>query len=105
MAGVLDQRLFAGFEAGSCLLIRRKPYEERVLRMATLPLPNRHFGRVPYMDPLGAWPAGTRVTRSIPVRMTLPERFYERLEPKFLRTGPISDIAEFVLLPHPDGQW
>lgn len=116
MADILDQRLFADFEADSCLIIRRKPFVERVLRTATLHLPNvqGQFGRVRYIDPLGAWPAGTCVTPSIPIHMMkvfrytyqrevrfafLPKRFQKRLEPRFLRIGPISDIAEFVPLP------
>lgn len=116
MADILDQRLFADFEADSCLIIRRKPFVERVLRMARLQLPNvqGHFGRVRYIDPLGAWSAGTCVTSSIPIHMTkvfryayqrevrfvfLPKRSQERLEPRFLQIGPISDIAEFVPLP------
>lgn len=116
MADILDQRLLADFEADSCLIIRQKPFVERVLRMATLQLPNvqGHFGPVQYIDPLGAWPASTRVTHSIPIHMTkvfryayqrevrfafLPKRFQDRLEPRFLRIGPILDIAEFVPLP------
>ena len=121
MADVLDQRLFADFEADSCLIIPRKPFVERILRMARFQLPNveRDFGRTQYVDPLGAWPAGHRVTRSIPIHMTkvfryayqrevrfafLPKRFQERLEPGFLRIGPIPDIAEFVPLADQAGQ-
>ena len=121
MAEVLDPRLFADFEADSCLLIRRKPFVARVLQMAASQLPDvqRHFDRVRYIDPLGAWPASTRVTRSIPIHMTkvfryayqreirfafLPNSFQQHLEPRLLRIGSISDFAEFVPLPHSDGQ-
>ena len=119
MADVLDQRLFADFEADSCLIIRRRPFIQRLLRAATLQLPNvdRYFGAVHYVDPLGARLAGDRVTRSMPIHMTkvfryayqrevrfafLPKTFKERLEPRFLQVGPISDIAEFVALPDHD---
>ena len=116
MADILDQRLFADFEADSCLIIKRKPFVERVSRMATRQLPNAQgiCGRVRYIDPLGAWPTSTSVTPSIPVHMTkvfryayqrevrfafLPKIFQENLEPILLRIGPIADIAEFVPLP------
>ena len=119
MADVLDQRLFADFEADCCLIIRRRPFVERVLRAATFQLRNvdRYLGRVQYVDPLGAWPAGIRVTRSMPIHMTklfryayqrevrfafLPRRFQERLKPRSLRIKPVSDIAEFVPLPDQD---
>ena len=119
MADILDQRLFADFEADSCLIIKRKPFVERVSRMATRKLPNVQgiCGRVRYIDPLGAWPADTPVMPSIPVHMTkvfryayqrevrfafLPKIFQENLEPILLRIGPISDIAEFVPLPSTD---
>ena len=119
MAGVLDQRLFADFEADSCLIIRRRPFVERLLRAAMFQLRNvdRYFGTVQYVDPLGARPAGVRVTGSMPIHMTkvfryayqrevrfafLPRSFQQRLKPRFLRIRPISDIAEFVPLPdHP----
>ena len=121
MAEVLDPRLFADFEADSCLLIKRKPFVERVLRMATLQLPNvqEYFDRIRYVDPLGAWPGSTRVTPFIPIHMTkvfryayqresrfafLPKRFEGRLEPTCIRIGTISDIAKLVPLPHPNCQ-
>ena len=120
-ADVLDQRLFADFEADSCVIIRRKPFVERVLQMARLQLPNveRYFGRVQYVDPLGTLSTGTPAAHSIPIHMTKvfryayqrevrfafpPNRFQDRLEPRFLRIGSISDIAEFVPLPDRDGQ-
>ena len=113
MADVLDQRLFADFEADSCLIISRKPFVERVLRMATLQVPNtkRYFGRVRYVDPLGAFSAGATVDPSIWIHMTkvfryayqrevrlalVPSRSRDRLKPKTLYIGPIADIAKFV---------
>ena len=116
MSDELDQRLFADFEADCCLILRRRPFVERLLRAATLQLPNvaRYFGAVEYVDPLGARPAGARVTRTMPIHMTkvfryayqrevrfafLPKSFKERLEPRFIRIEPVSDIAEFVPLP------
>ena len=56
MADVLDQRLFADFEADSCLIIRRRPFIQRLLRAATFQLPNvdRYVGEVHYVDPLVA---------------------------------------------------
>ena len=117
MADGLDQRLFADFEADSCLIIRRKPFEERLRRMVTLHVPNteRHFGRVQYVDPLGTLrlAAGAKVARSIPIHMTkvfryayqrevrlalLPRTFRARVQPRVLHMGSISDIAEFVQL-------
>ena len=119
MADVLDQRLFADFEAHCCLIIRRRPFVERVLHAATLQLPNvdPYLGRVQYVDPLGAWPAGVRVTRCMPIHMTKvfryayqrevrlafpPRRFQERLKPRSLRIKPVFDIAELVPLPDQD---
>ena len=119
MADVLDQRLFADFEADSCLIIRRRPFVQRLLRAATIQLPNvdRYLGAVQYVDPLGARLAGVNVTQSLPIHMTkvfryayqreirfafLPRTFKQRLEPRFLRIGPISDIAEFLPLPDQD---
>ena len=114
MADVLDQRLFADFEADSCVIIRRQPFVERLARVGFL-LPNvkMSFGRVNYVAPLGAFPKGIPVARSMPIHMTkvfryayqrevrfvcLPNKFKERLEPRCLEIGAISDIAEFVSL-------
>ena len=119
MADLLDQRLFADFEADCCLIIRRRPFVERVLHAATFQLPNvdRYLGRVQYVDPLGAWPADIRVTRSMPIHMTkvfryayqrevrfafLPRRFQGRLKPRSLQIKPVFDIAEFVPLSDQD---
>ena len=115
LADLLDQRLFADFQADSCLIIRRKPFVERLSRMARFQLPNveRTVGRVRYVDPLGAWPHGPPMTRSTPVHMTkvfryayqrevrfafLPTTPRDRLEPRILRIGRISDIAELLPL-------
>ncbi|MXY54178.1 MAG: hypothetical protein F4Y86_16845 [Gammaproteobacteria bacterium] len=114
-ADVLDQRLFADFEADSCVIAKRRPFSERLLRTSKVQLPNvnRYFGRVGYVDPLGARRGGVPVTRSIPIHMTkvfrytyqrevrfafLPTDSKTRLEPKTLEIGPISDIAELVVL-------
>ena len=118
LADLLDQRLFADFQADCCLIIRREPFVQRLLRAATFQLRNldRNCDRVEYVDPLGAWPTGVRVTRSMPIHLTkvfryayqrevrfafLPRRSQERLEPRSLWIKPVSDIAEFV--PLPDG--
>ena len=119
LADVLDQRLFADFQADCCLIIRREPFLERVLRAATIQLRNVHpyFGRVQYVDPLGASPAGLPVTLPIPIHMAkvfryayqrevrfafVPRSFQDRLKPRILRLRPVSDIAEFVPLPDQD---
>ena len=85
LAGVLDQRLFADFQADCCLIIRRRPFEERLLRAATLQLRNvdAYFGRVLYVDSLGARPARVRVTRSIPIHMTKLFRYANQREIRF----------------------
>ena len=118
MANCLDQRLFADFQADSCLIIRRQPFVKRLLRMAMLQVPNaeRHFGRVQYVDPLGALSGGATVAHSIPIHMTkvfryayqrevrlalLPRNFRQRLEPRTLHIGSITDIAEILHL----GDW
>ena len=117
MADVLDQRLFADFEADSCVVIQRESFVNRLLWMAKLSLPNTKpaFGRVNYVDPLGAFPDSrkTRVDVSMPIHMTkvfryayqrearfvcTPRRFQEQLEPRTLQIGPISDIADFIVL-------
>ena len=120
IADVLDQRLFADFQADCCLIIRRKPFVERMLRAAAYQLPNanRHFGRVQYVDPLGAWPGGARLSLSSPIYMSklfryayqrefrlafLPKMFQKRLKPRILQIGPIADIAELLPLPDHDG--
>lgn len=119
LADVLDQRLFADFQADCCLIIRRQPFLERVLRAATMQLPtvDPYFGRVQYVDPLGAAPAGLPVAPSIPIHMTkvfryayqregrfafVPSSFQDRLKPRILRIRPLLDIADFVPLPHQD---
>ena len=115
MADVLDQRLFADFEADSCVIIRRKPFIERLLSRTGLLLPNVHriFGYVNYIDPLGALSTNVPLNRSLPVHMTkvfryayqgevrfvcLPKKFQERLETRPLVIGPISDISELIVL-------
>ena len=119
LADVLDQRLFADFQADCCLVIRRKPFLERVLRAAAIQLPNVDscFGRVQYVDPLGASPVGLPITPSLPIHMTkvfryayqrevrfafVPRNFQDRLKPRVLRIRPVSDIAEFVPLSEQD---
>ena len=117
MAGVLDQRLFADFEADSCVIIRREPFIRRLFVMSQLLLPNTNivFGHVNYVDPLGAFPVSkeVRVDGLMPIHMTkvfryayqrevrfvsVPRKFQEHLEPIPLKIGPISDIAEFIVL-------
>ena len=117
MSDVLDQRLFADFEADSCVIMKRTPFIERLLSAVRLQLPNVtwRYGSVDYVDPLGAFPASGRlpIKPSMPVHMTklfryayqrevrfvcLPERLREDLCPRPVVIGPISDIAEFVVL-------
>ena len=115
MADVLDQRLFADFEADSCVIIRRKPFIERLLSRSRLLLPNVHriFGSINYIDPLGALSTNVPLNRSLRVYMTkvfryayqrefrfvcLPKNFQERLEARPLEIGPISDISELIVL-------
>ena len=73
------------------------------------------FGRVKYLDPLGAFPHGKkmRVDSSIPIHMAklfrytyqhemrfvyVPRKFQEKLEPRDLQIGSISGIVEFITL-------
>ena len=115
MADILDQRLFADFAADSCVIIRRKPFVERLLSRTRLLLPNVNtfFGYVNYIDPLGALPARVPLNRSLPVHMTKvfryayqreirfvckPKRHREHLEARPLVIGPISDISELIVL-------
>ena len=117
-ADVLDQRLFADFDADSCVVIRKRPFVDRLLSAAKFQLPNVNgfFGHVDYVDPLGASPrnrAAPRPGHSMPIHMSkvlryayqrearfacVPRRFQEHLKPKPLTMGSISDIAEFVVL-------
>ena len=115
MANVLDQRLFADFEADCCLIIRQIPFVHRVLRAVTMQLPNvkTSFGRVNYVDPLGAFSPEVQINSSIPIYMTkifryayqrevrftfLPRKLQQELEPMKIQIGSIADIAEFVQL-------
>ncbi|WP_446831227.1 hypothetical protein [Candidatus Foliamicus sp.] len=115
MADILDPRLFADFQADCCLIIKRRPFAERLLRTAAEQLTNEtcYFDRVQYVDPLGAWPASTHVTNSIPLHMTKVFRYaYQRearfaivpnegrddLQPREIEVGSISDIADLVPL-------
>ena len=116
MADVLDQRLFADFEADSCVVIQREPFIKRLFSIAwTLPNTNPVFGRVNYVDPLGAFSGRkkVRVDCSIPMHLTkvfryayqremrfvfVPRKFQEKLEPREMQIGSIADIAEFITL-------
>ncbi len=115
VADVLDQRLFADFGADSCVIVARRQFADRLLRASMLQLPNvyRRLGRVGYVDPLGARETGVQATHSMPIYMTkvfrysyqreirfafLPRSSKDRLEPRTLSLGPISDIAELVVL-------
>ena len=117
MANVLDQRLFADFQADSCVIIRRRPFINRLLWAARLQFPhtNRQFASVDYVDPLGAFPPGNRlpIKSSMPIHLTklfryayqrevrfvcLPRNPHEDLKPRQLEIGSISDIAQFIVL-------
>lgn len=115
MANVLDQRLFADFEADCCLIIRQIPFVHRVIRAVTMQLPNvtNSFGRVDYVDPLGAFSPEVQINHSIPIHMTkifryayqrevrltfLPMKHQQELEPMKIQIGSIADIAELVPL-------
>ena len=115
ISDVLDQRLFADFEADSCVVIRRKPFVDRILSKSRLVLPNMRmvFGDASYIDPLGAFASGAPVKWSLPVHMTklfryayqrevrfvcIPGRFQARLNARCLEIGPISDFAELIVL-------
>ena len=117
MSAILDQRLFADFEADSCVVIRLKPFVERLLRYAKFQVPNvnMHFSSVNYADPLGAFSTAPSVpiATSMPIHMTkvfryayqreirfvcVPRRPKEDLKPRRLQIGPINDIAELIVL-------
>ena len=115
MAGLLEQRLFADFESDACVIIRKRPFVERLTEKTRLALPNvaMSFGEVVYQDPLGAFStnSGPPKVSSIQIQMAklfryayqneirfvcVPGKFQEDLEPKTIELGSISDIAEFV---------
>ncbi len=115
MADILDQRLFADFEADCCLIIQQIPFVHRVIHAVKMQLPNvrSSFGRVNYVDPLGAFSPEAQINRSMPIHMTkifryayqrevrftfLPRKPQQELEPRRIQIGSIADIAELVPL-------
>lgn len=117
MAGVLDPRLFADFNANACVIIKKRPFVERLTYLARFVLRGvkMEFGAVDYVDPLGAFSSGNRLTTvtSIPLYMTklfryayqneirfvcIPNHPEENLKPAIIEIGSISDIAELIAL-------
>ena len=114
MAGILDQRLFADFDATACVIIKKRPFVERLTNMMRSLLPDTRlwFGEVDYEDPLGAFSTkGFPKLFAIPVYKTklfryayqkefrfvwIPRMFQEYLDPIEFQLGPISDISEFA---------
>ena len=114
MAGILDQRLFADFDATACVIIKKRPFVERLTNMMRSLLPDTRlcFEEVDYEDPLGAFSTkGFPKLFAIPVYKTklfryayqkefrfvwIPRMFQENLDPIEFQLGPISDISEFA---------
>ena len=117
MADVLDQRLFADFDADSCVIIKRGPFLSRLNqhRDSVLDRTTRYFLNVRYVDPLGAFPGTSEslTNGSLPIHLTklfryayqrevrfvcVPDEFEDRLEPHEIRLGSLKDIAEYIEL-------
>ena len=117
MADVLDQRLFADFEADSCVIIKRRPFLERLERNRDILLRNvnLYFDNVRYVDPLGAFPGTNEslINGNLYLFMTklfrysyqrevrfvcIPQECQADLEPFVMQLGSLEDIAEFVRL-------
>ena len=114
MAGILDQRLFADFDATACIIIEKRPFVERLTNMMRSLLPDTRmwFGEIDYEDPLGALSTkGLPKLFAIPVHKTklfrytyqkefrfvwIPSMAQEILDPIEFQLGSISDISEFV---------
>ena len=114
-ANALDPRFFADFDADCCVTIMRQLFFDRLADKAPPQLPNTSMsiGSVRYVDPLGAMPSSWPVESSdIPMTklfrysyqrearfVCLPNKPTERLEPRVLQLGSLTDIAELVPIP------
>ena len=116
VAGVLDPRLFADFDADACLVIRKRPFVERLAWRARLLMGHvaTYIGEVAYEDPLGAsHKCRSAPVTSIQVHMTklfryayqrefrfawVPRKPVENLKPMVVEIGSISDIAELLFI-------
>ena len=114
LAGVLDPRLFADFDADACVVIKKRPFVERLACRARLLMGDvgTYIGEVTYEDPLGAFHKCRSVpVTSIQVHMTklfryayqrefrlawVPRKPLEDLKPMVVEIGSISDIAELL---------
>ena len=115
LAGTLEPRLFADFEADACVVVRKKQLLERLLPVVHLHMTKVqvHLGPIVYLDPLGSLNDALRrkLIASIPVHMIKSFRYaYQRevrlacvpfepledLEPLDIEIGSIQDIAELI---------
>ena len=102
LSELLDPRMFSDFEANACLIIKMKPFFERLVRMMRFVKPGAQFGfgRVTYDDPLGAYTT-TRPAYVSPERVPMTKLFryaYQR-EIRFvwLPTAPKEKLGSFEL--------
>ncbi|MCY3813360.1 MAG: hypothetical protein OXH15_16320 [Gammaproteobacteria bacterium] len=113
-ANALDPRFFLDFDADCCVIIRRRPFVERLGKTPPqLPNATMSIGSIQYVDPLGAqsssWPVKSsdipmtklfRYAYQREVRfICVPNEPTERLEPRLRQLGPLTDIAELVPIP------
>ena len=115
LSACLDQRLFADFEADSCVIIEKEPFMKRLFWTSHFALPEtkKYFGPVSYVDPLGVTLGGNneRINPSMAIHMTkvfrytyqkeirfvcLPRHPKEDLKPRELLVGPLTDIAQLI---------
>ena len=102
LSELLDPRLFSDFKANACVIIKRKPFIERLARIMRFVKPGAQFGfdRVTYDDPLGAY-ATKRPAYVSPDRVPMTKLFryaYQR-EIRFvwLPTAPQEKLDSFEL--------
>ena len=85
-ADLLDPRLFADFDADCCVVLMRKPFVERLARAVPPQLrgAKMSFGRVRYVDPLGAMSPRMPPRPSMPIHMSKVFRCAYQREVRFV---------------------
>ena len=114
LSQLLDPRLFSDFEANACVIIKIKPFLEKLAYMMKFEKPwaGFRFGRVTYDDPLGAFSSErpayvpsdlvpiTKLFRYAYQRelrfVWMPSKPQEKLNPIELTLGPLSGFAELL---------
>ena len=114
LSEVLDPRLLSDFEANACVILRKGPFMDRLVRMMQFvkPSANLQLGRVTYEDPLGALTIN-RPAYVSPDRLPMTKLFryayqrefrfvwfpvvrQEKLTPIKLHLGSLANCAEFL---------